>query len=57
MEPSATLDHSTQRPDATDDHFTQVAKAGWNGFTRFLLLNVIVTIVILLIIGLFTVWW
>jgi len=57
MEPSATLDHSTQRPDAADDHFTQVAKAGWNGFTRFLLLNVIVTIVILLIIGLFTVWW
>jgi hypothetical protein len=39
-----------------EDRFTQVSKAGWNGFTKFLLLNVVVTIVALLIIGLFTVW-
>jgi hypothetical protein len=44
------------RADAPEDHFTRASKAGWNGFTRFLLLNVVVIIAALLIIGLFTVW-
>jgi hypothetical protein len=51
------MDHSPQNTEVIEDQFTQVSKAGWNGFTRFLLLNVVVTIVVLLIIGFFTVWW
>jgi hypothetical protein len=56
MDQTATTQHAPDHADVTDDHFTRVSKAGWNGFTRFLLLNVIVIIVALLIIGLFTVW-
>jgi hypothetical protein len=56
MDQTATTQHATDQTDAPDDQFTRVSKAGWNGFTRFLLLNVIVVIAALLIIGLFTVW-
>ena len=56
MDQTATTQHAPEHADAPEDHFTRVAKAGWNGFTRFLLLNVIVVIAALLIIGLFTVW-
>jgi hypothetical protein len=43
--------------DASDqDVFTRVSQAGWNGFTKFLLLNVVVVIVALIIIGFLTVW-
>ncbi len=49
-----------QKPDlpgpAGEDPFTKVSQAGWNGFTRFLLINVVVIVVALLVIGLFTVW-
>jgi len=56
MDQSATAQSAPDHADVTEDQFTRVAKAGWNGFTRFLLLNVVVIIVALLIIGLFTVW-
>ncbi len=39
-----------------DDQFTQVSQQGWNRFSRFLLINVLVTIAALLLIGAFTVW-
>lgn len=43
--------------DASDqDEFTKVSQAGWNGFTRFLLLNVVVIAIALVIIGFLTVW-
>jgi hypothetical protein len=56
MEQSATAQTAPDHADPADDQFTRISKAGWNGFTRFLLLNVVVVIIALLIIGLFTVW-
>jgi hypothetical protein len=56
MDQSSATQSAPDHADAPEDQFTRVAKAGWNGFTRFLLLNVVVIIVALLIIGLFTVW-
>jgi hypothetical protein len=44
----------TDPPEA--EPFNQTAKAGWNRFTKFLLWNVVATIVALLVIGLLTVW-
>jgi hypothetical protein len=34
----------------------QNSKQGWEFFTKFLLINVVVTIVVLLAVGLLTVW-
>jgi hypothetical protein len=59
MEQASTLEQGSPTADVADlaeDDFTKVAKAGWNGFTRFLLLNVVVTAAALIIIGIFTVW-
>jgi hypothetical protein len=38
------------------DEFSVVSKTGWERFSKFLLLNVIVIVVALLLIGAFTVW-
>jgi hypothetical protein len=38
------------------DEFDKVSQAGWNGFTKFLLINVIVIAVALVFIGALTVW-
>jgi hypothetical protein len=56
MDQPATAQTAPDHADQADDPFSHVSKAGWNGFTRFLLLNVIAIIAALLIIGLFTVW-
>jgi hypothetical protein len=34
----------------------QTSQKGWEFFTKFLLANVVVTIVVLLVVGLLTVW-
>jgi hypothetical protein len=39
-----------------DEEFDTVSKKGWEFFTKFLLSNVIVTVVALLVVGLLTVW-
>ncbi len=39
-----------------DEDFDATAKKGWNFFTKFLLGNVVVTVIVLLIVGLLTVW-
>ena len=39
-----------------NEEFDTVSKKGWEFFTKFLLGNVIVTIVALLVVGLLTVW-
>ncbi|HQT38632.1 MAG TPA: hypothetical protein PK231_04345 [Acidocella sp.] len=39
-----------------NDPFTNVSQTGWNRFSRFLLINVLVVIAALLLIGAFTVW-
>ncbi len=41
---------------APDAAFDTVSKAGWQRFTKFLLINVLVAIAALLIVGLLTVW-
>jgi hypothetical protein len=56
MDQSASAQTSPDHAEPADDQFTRVSKAGWNGFTRFLLINVIVIAAALIIIGLFTVW-
>jgi hypothetical protein len=56
MDQSASAQTSPDHAEPADDQFTRVSKAGWNGFTRFLLINVIVIATALIIIGLFTVW-
>ncbi|HET9147990.1 MAG TPA: hypothetical protein VFN77_08070 [Acetobacteraceae bacterium] len=38
------------------EEFDQERQAGWNGFTRFLTVTLIGTVVLLLIIAAFTVW-
>jgi hypothetical protein len=38
------------------DEFDKVSKAGWDGFTKFLLINVVVITIALLFIGALTVW-
>jgi hypothetical protein len=37
-------------------HFNSTAKKGWDGFTKFLLSNVIAVVAGLLFVGLLTVW-
>jgi hypothetical protein len=39
-----------------DEEFDTVSQKGWNFFTKFLLSNVIVTVVALVVVGLLTVW-
>ena len=39
-----------------DEEFDTVSQKGWNFFTKFLLSNVIVTVVVLVVVGLLTVW-
>ncbi|MDR3521432.1 MAG: hypothetical protein P4L54_07445 [Acidocella sp.] len=41
---------------AENDPFTSVSQTGWNRFSRFLLINVLVAVAVLLLIGAFTVW-
>ena len=41
---------------AAADEFDTASQKGWEFFTKFLMANVIVTIVALLVIGLLTVW-
>ncbi len=41
---------------SADTDLNQVSQSGWNRFTRFLLITVIGVIVVVLIIGAFTVW-
>ncbi len=56
MDQSATAQTAPDRAEPADDQFTRVSKAGWNGFTRFLLITVIVIVAALLVIATFTVW-
>ena len=41
---------------AVDTDLNQVSQSGWNRFTRFMLITVIGVIVVVLLIGAFTVW-
>jgi hypothetical protein len=51
-------EHAAREPaELAEGQFDQAAQSGWNFFTRFLLANVVVIVVILLVIGVFTVWW
>ncbi|MDE8348250.1 MAG: hypothetical protein POG74_02030 [Acidocella sp.] len=47
---------SKHNESAENDPFTSVSQNGWNRFSRFLLINVLVAVSILLLIGAFTVW-
>ena len=47
---------SKLRESSENDPFTSVSQTGWNRFSRFLLINVLVVIAALLLIGAFTVW-
>ncbi len=41
---------------SADANLDQVSQSGWNRFTRFLTITVIALIVVMLVIGAFTVW-
>jgi hypothetical protein len=51
-------DHVTVPPSEqlVDDDFDKAAKAGWQWFTKFLLINVILCAIGLLFVGALTVW-
>jgi hypothetical protein len=50
-------DQTVQTTEAVaPDEFDKVSKAGWNGFTRFLLINVIVIALTLVFVAALTVW-
>jgi len=52
-----TLDHAPSQSAApTEVEFDTHAKKGWEFFTKFLLGNVVVTILALLFVGILTVW-
>jgi len=53
---SKLLNHSYEAPVVTTADMDTTSQKGWDGFTKFLLSNVVVTIVVLLFIGLLTVW-
>ena len=52
----ATQAPSTPTTPVTEQDMDATAKKGWDGFTKFLLGNVITTIIALLVVGLLTVW-